>query len=44
MSAPAKSLKAETSARWSLVLNLAFMVYLVLVKVVLDLASIEVGV
>jgi hypothetical protein len=41
MSAPAKSLRSETSTRWSLVIYLALMVYLVLVKVVLELASVE---
>jgi hypothetical protein len=44
MSAPSKSLRAETSARWSLVLYLSLMVYLVWVKVVLELASVEVSV
>lgn len=41
MSAPAKSLRSETSTRWSLGIYLALMVYLVLVKVVLELASVE---
>ncbi|MGH3389300.1 MAG: hypothetical protein ACRDOO_10530, partial [Actinomadura sp.] len=42
MSAPPKALRAGTSTRWSLVLYLALMVYLVLVKVVLELASVKV--
>lgn len=41
MSAPAKSLGTETSARRSLALYLALMVYLVLVKVVLELGAVE---
>jgi hypothetical protein len=39
---PSKSLSAETAARWSLVIYLALMVYLVLAKVILELASVEV--
>ena len=41
MSAPTKSLRAETSAVSSLVIYLALMVYLVVVKVVLELASVK---
>lgn len=42
MTTTVKSLRAEPSTRWSLVIYLALMVYLVLVKVVLELGSVEV--
>ena len=42
MNAPAQSLRAETSTRWSMVIYLALMAYLVLVKVALALGSVDV--
>ena len=42
MATTAKSLRAETSTQWSLAIYLALMGYLVLVKVVLELGSVEV--
>jgi hypothetical protein len=41
VSAPAKSLSNDTSTRWSLVIYLTLMVYLAVVKVVLDLTSVK---